>query len=180
VSRVNVSVDPGVVTLGYAVWDGSEWGNKFQGICPAPIAAGVYNASFGRWKEKGNIGGQEQAALKVTGWLRDKLKRFGRIDQIICEKMEFRSTHTGIAAVDDVLAVAFACGCVAQLAAELHASYHPAPVSIWKGNLTKVMVSRRCAKRWGGVVPDFLSDVDTPSHDWDAVGIGLWAQGFFE
>lgn len=174
--RVNVSVDPGVVTLGYAVWNGEKWGSKPL----MPIIAGVYNAEFGRWKDGNKIGGQEQAALKVTKWLRERLKKFSQIDQIICEKMEFRSTHTGIAAVDDVLAVAFACGCVAQLAAELRASFHPAPVSVWKGNLTKQMVARRCVKRWGGIVPVFLSDVDSPSHDWDAVGIGLWAQGFFE
>lgn len=182
--RVNVSVDPGVVTLGFAVWDGKTWGEKRGGRCPIPIHAEALNVSFGRSRGDSKTGqlGSEHAALKVAGHLKKRLAKYDHIDQLICEKMEFRSTHTGIAAVDDVLMVAFACGCIAQVAADLKANFHAAPVSIWKGNLTKQQVVRRIINnRWGGSEPpDFLSDPDKPSHDWDAVGIGLWAMGFFE
>ena len=43
----------------------------------------------------------------------------------------------------------------------------------WKGQLSKAMVSRRIAK----ILPQNAKQI--VGHAWDAVGIGLWAQGRF-
>lgn len=188
--RICVSVDPGVVTLGFAIWDARTWGGA---VVPQPLQTGAFNLKWGRQSigsDRSPREGAEQAALKVVEYLERQItkSKWGHVDQVWCERMEFRSNHVGIAAIDDVLNVAFACGAVGHMAGKLGAAFHPAPVSIWKGNMTKLQVATRILKRWGlqdhdeemQTLGGMLSDPQAPSHDWDAVGIGLFGQGFFE
>ena len=168
--RFIVSVDPGVVTLGVAVWNAAD---AFKSKTPRPCSAHAYTLS------REFKGSPYHKALRMGEYVRKEIAGF-TIDQLICEVMEFRSNARGVAAIDDVLNVSFACGVMAQVAVEHGAAFQPAPVSQWKGQLSKEQVARRILKKWGGQLPEFLSDPSKPSHDWDAVGIGLWSMGFFE
>lgn len=179
-----VTIDPGTMTAGLAVWSGKLWGIK-NGIVPRPILVCVTNGSG--WRKDQHGPEWTQSTLRVVEWIEIQTQHLNTIHQVWVEQMEFRSTHQGLAAVDDVLKVAFVCGAIAQWAVSKGASFHAAPVSWWKGNLSKQQVARRILKRWGVEDLDkekglkcMLSDPEKPSHDWDAIGIGLWAQGFFE
>lgn len=185
--RVILSIDPGTVTLGGAVWPASastakkipkplhtfahtlnakDKGGKFNGLKSAP------------WANSIRLGTFVEDLLDREDWL---------VEQVVCEQMEFRSNAQGVAAIADVMNVVFTCGVFAQIAKQRSASFRAAPVSRWKGQLTKEQVAKRILKKWEKAYDDYteldaigLSDWRHPSHDWDAVGIGLWAMGFFE
>lgn len=172
-----VAIDPGIVTAGYAVFRARDFNGD---ECPRPIFAAEHTLEIRK-----KASSPETNALKMVSIVERGLRSY-RVEQIHCERMEFRSNAQGIAAIDDVLGVQFACGAYARLAVELGAAYHPAPVSQWKGQLSKEQVVSRILKRWSAgkaleakETLKLLSSPDHPSHDWDAVGIGLWAAGHF-
>lgn len=184
---VIVSIDPGAASLGCAAWDRSEWlkfpyGPNWQSRVPRPVKADAFEAT-----RKGSI---EDKAEEMAACFRAFICPL-TVRAVHCEKMEFRPNARGVAAIADVLAVAFACGRFAEIANAAGATFHFHPVSKWKGQLSKSQVVTRCLKRWGfsgstdrvlrdGVFPsDLLTDPAKPSHDWDAVGIGLFAMGAF-
>lgn len=177
--KVCVAIDPGIVTVGYAIFKSSMFRPGKE--CPRPVAAGAHVLP-GRLKRSA----PETNALRMVAIV-ERVIRAYRVEQVWCERMEFRSTAAGLAAVNDILGVQFACGAYAKLAEQIGAAYHPAPVSQWKGQLSKQQVVDRVLKRWNHNTDpgrnddtlEFLSSFDYPSHDWDAVGIGLWGAGWF-
>lgn len=167
--RVIVGVDPGFVSLGLAFFDAKARERK---TVPKPFHTATFSL-------KASLKGDtEHSALKIGDIFRRALEGH-RVEIIYCERMEFQPGARGHSAVNDILGVAFACGIFAAIAKDIIASYHAAPVSRWKGQLSKAQVVRRIVKKWDGEIPDTLSAKEHPSHDWDAVGIGLWGMGFF-
>lgn len=180
--RVSVSIDPGTVTMGYCVWDMKRWERSKPS---PPVAAGKYdlNRSF-------TTSGQT-LRNHISG-VRELLKRLDsaldgyRVERIYCEEMQGFDGVRADAARADVLHVAFATGAIFHYAETIGAAFHSVPVNKWKGQLKKEMVYRRILKRFDLTERDdedattFGGLLSYPiSHDWDAFGIGLFAQGKF-
>lgn len=185
--RVAISIDPGCSTMGVCVWDMSSWdANKLR----PPVEALAVNLNKGGFlREQTNSGGMYNY-LSGTRELIKRLKRiaarYAKVDRVYCEEMESFGGVRGNAAGGDVLHVAFACGAFYQWASELGAGFHPVRVTEWKGNLSKEQVYRRILKRFDLTEHSeeeertFAGILTYPiSHDWDACGIGLFAQGRF-
>lgn len=180
--RVIVSIDPGTVTLGLAIFDAKA---RERSKTPRPLFATAHNLSGA------HRGGSAQNAFRMGDIFKNAVDGY-RVEIVYCEQMEYLPSARGQAAITDVLGVAFACGVFGRIATELKAGFHPVPVTKWKGQLSKDQVARRILKKWGIEAPrnhlgrdedaplSFLSDPRSPSHDWDAVGIGLYGMGFFE
>jgi len=66
---------------------------------------------------------------------------------------------------------------VGSFAGALGASFTPVRVRDWKGQLPKVVVTRRIRKILGD---EICTKLHIESHAWDAVGLGLWALGKFQ
>lgn len=180
--RVIAAIDPGTVTMGLALFDAKA---RERSKTPRPLFAAAHTMGAS------HRGGAEQNAFRMGDVFRNAVKGY-RLEIVYCERMEFLPSARGHAAITDVLGVAFACGVLGQISRELKATFHAVPVTKWKGQLSKDQVARRILKKWGMEGPckkscpcddaplSFMSDPRSPSHDWDAVGIGLFGMGFFE
>jgi hypothetical protein len=80
---------------------------------------------------------------------------------------------TAVAASGSLVKLSMATGAMAQVAWGKGAEVKMAPVVQWKGQLPKKVVNKRICKLLK------CSSRAYTSHAWDAVGIGLWAKGFF-
>lgn len=98
-----------------------------------------------------------------------------RCNQVAIELPRYMPSPTGhTSAVKGNLTTLF-CACSAVTAATFSfgASLRLVPVNDWKGTLPKQVVIQRICK----VIN--CDDKQYKSHVWDAIGIGLYVQGFF-
>jgi len=156
-----------------------------RGPLVPPIAAGKYdlNRSFSTSGKilRNHISGVRELLKRLAS----KLEGY-HVERVYCEEMIGFDGVRANAARADVLHVAFATGAIFYFAETIGAAFHSVPVTKWKGQLSKDMVYRRILKRYG--LDERSSEDETTfggllsypiSHDWDAFGIGLFAQGKF-
>lgn len=159
-----LSIDPGLLGTGYALWDSNKWD-----VLDKPTHFGVLkpSSSSGKeWVERSIDLGQQLKTIIASN----------AVEAVYCEfPMKFDSGVGGAASsgkVSDIGKLTFLVGVIAQVAYNEDAVFHPVPVNDWKGQLTKEIVAFRIAKR-------LVVEIDYyDSHANDAVGIGLWAKGF--
>lgn len=155
-----VTIDPGV-EMGWAVWDCAKWTVK----C-APIETGVITRRAPTWGV---------AMKKSVRALFNELDRFWIVDSFIEWPAFFQSSKGQVSARSESLVkLACAVGWVAGYLDVRNVNNTFIPVNQWKGQLTKPAVERRIKRILGADACKGFS-----SHDWDAVGLALYAQGFF-
>jgi Holliday junction resolvasome RuvABC endonuclease subunit len=161
-----MSVDPGYNAMGWALWD-RVLVNKYElnacGVIVSSKTEKVFN-SFDRVNDM------------IDQW--QNTFCYMRPDILVCEEVTVMDGPGGYAAArTSLMGLA---GAVGQWATWIHLNrgkFVPAPVVKWKGQLPKVAVNKRIRSI---LRPKEVKLLSKPaSHDWDAVGIGLWYQGRF-
>lgn len=156
-----LAVDPGISGTGVAWW-------RANALVPSETF--VFNApkKYAWWI---------RAAL-LAEMVMDVVDRY-KIPVVVCECPQFFGGAGGemVAARGDLVKLSIAVGAmVGQAQKMVHAvDFWPVEVNTWKGQLKKEIVNKRILRTLGASFCDGLH-----SHDWDAVGIGLWARGDFK
>lgn len=163
-----LSIDPGYAAMGWALWTGKHLKAKL-------LQAGVFQEKSRvtnvTWHQKVNAF-QERLFVLLN-------IPFGKtINYVVCEEMQMMGGRGGAAAANtSLLGLAGTVGMWAAWAYTYEATFQLAPVSTWKGNLPKSVVAKRVKEKLSK--PELQLLTRNTSHDWDAVGIGLWFQGRF-
>ncbi len=148
-----ISIDPGIQGTGYAVWDYEVKLHK----------CGVINApSKYTWEEK-----MRYVALALTEY------------NYSCNKIYIEYPQRFGGASGDMVSLKGDLGklftCVGYILGYLKCDFKLISVVKWKGQLPKKIVNARIQKLLNKEELGKLSK--NKSHDWDAVGIGLYVQG---
>ena len=95
-----------------------------------------------------------------------------------CEFPHYMTSAKGIAATNKGLInkLSYLCGIFACIALERGILQDAILVRDWKGQLPKEAVIKRIKR----IAPNTVRIIHPTSHDWDAIGIGLYAQGLFK
>lgn len=159
-----VSIDPGR-DLGYAIWDWKKWKK-----CVPPIAVGVINSKREQhWTS---------AVQTSMGLLAEVLEEYAPFGYGGVEWPQFYDSAQGhmVARRGDLNKLTYTVGYITCMLQALGCiTTELVPVATWKGQLSKVVVNKRIVKVLGAKRCTSFS-----SHAWDAVGIGLYAKGYFE
>ena len=173
--KVLLAVDPGVVTMGAAVWDHGEFTEAINSGDPIkPLdTMSVTLKSVSNPKPVDRVKCITQLTDALMSWL---VESELRPLTIVCEYPQvFATSSTGLAAANDAMGIMFFVGCLRGIFYTDGVEFIPASVTAWKGNMSKELTQRRVQKRY----PDANDWLGKSSHAWDAVGIGLWAMGEF-
>jgi len=178
VRECNVTIDPGQ-NIGVAFWVSGE---RFKRLT-LPVQTCVLTSKASDWDSRcddvlSSLQNLPQAldCVVYNTWI---------------EFPQFMETSGGRASArrGDLVKLVYMCGRIHQMAhAAWRSEVHMAKVSEWKGQMPKAAVNNRIlrvyAEKYGsksqarrelesvGASPD-------QSHDWDAIGLGLWAKGVF-
>lgn len=94
---------------------------------------------------------------------------------VFCEMpIFFSGTAGGVVAAESssLQKLCFLVGSIAEMVRRRGGVFHPVSVAEWKGQLPKVVVITRIQKKF-----TIRRTLSYSADIWDAVGIGLWAQG---
>lgn len=174
-----LAIDPGINGTGWALWRGNAKRPT------APDEVGVLRKRF-------------ESFDLASFWLTSELKKILRERRLICPVhltrtcgcvrdtscivvCEFPEFQTGAARSmgwmkGDLQKLTFLVGAIGQMAHDAGCQFEPVPVSHWKGQLPKDIVTDRIIRLIGGIK---CSQLGIKTHAWDATGIGLWRRGLF-
>lgn len=155
-----IAIDPGLQGTGIAEWDDHE----LVGVWVLDV-----ESRFGKleWPDRADLIAHRLVKLLCPP---------AHDTAVVCEMPEFQGGagrsmgwKTG-----DLQRLAYLVG---LFGGRVHPSpFYPVLVHEWKGQLPKKVVEDRLTKILGANVCQSLG---IKSHAWDAVGIGMWAQGKF-
>lgn len=161
-----LSIDPGLYGTGYAVWNTQHWC-----LLVPPIRVGVFSPMRqGNFLERATLQAEQVEAL---------CKKEG-VTKVWIEFPVFYASSAGgymVAATGDLLKL---CACAGAIASRTGCLVVPVPVSRWKGQLPKKVVIKRIRSTLGDLTCERLEAKGLRDDAWDAVGIGLWAKGWFQ
>jgi hypothetical protein len=164
VTHFVLTVDPGVVTAGWALWTSERTlpGDLLR--AGSVVMTRDQKAALPEWARQAAHVAQSVAFALRTEW-----------ESVCCLYCETPSVFTGsargLAAAEDVVRVSFACGMLAQRVMRNGGRFVAVPVRDWKGQLPKVVCHRRVKK----ILGQTCAGLD--QHSLDAVGIGLYLKG---
>lgn len=180
-----LAVDPGVAGTGWALWPSIRRGS----IPPvAPDAVGVLTPRGGTFVDKSDAIADELSVITGRARYHCNLHRShfcGCAKQpeilITCEMPEFQASATRSMgwARGDLQKLTYLVGAIGYMAhnATTNCVMEPVPVSQWKGQLSKAIVTDRILQALGAAA---CGRLNIKTHAWDAVGIGLWRLGEFD
>jgi hypothetical protein len=157
---MRLSIDPGQHS-GIAVWGEDTWKRR---CCPRKVFL---------WHAKGETW-QARVAFQVEELVHLTLD--GSITHVYCELPAVFDSAKSMGAKGDIIKLAYLVGAYAGVCTSQDIKFITVPVVNWKGQLPKPVVIKRIKKKIGSLDEQgtaFNGDV------WDAVGIGLFAKGFF-
>lgn len=163
-----LAIDTGVAECGIALFEGVD---RRPSRPPVPTVAAVVRSGAGRGQDW--TAHAERIVLEVASYLRPESRAV-----LVPEWPEFRpGSAVGHAAASGgaVFKLAFLCGMYQTQSRVEGGRCVLAPVSTWKGNLPKDLVTKRLKRAVGA---EDSEGTPIASHAWDAVGIGLWYLGF--
>jgi hypothetical protein len=153
----DISVDPGVEGA-WAAWPVAQ-----HAELQPPQSTGLVVPPDGKWMDR----------VWVLPQAIDNLCKLTRVRRIVCEWPKFHECAPGqvVAATGSLVKLACSVGMIMEVARRHQASFVPIEIADWKGQMTKKAVEARILKRFP-LLP-------LKSHEYDAVGIGLYHKGFF-
>lgn len=167
-SRTNylVAIDPGV-SAGVAVFDKDS-----KTLVRATVVKGRGRA----WEER---------VIDVACRMQEVIEAFDcpeigdNVRRVLCEYPAFMPTPGGIkiAKRGDLVKLAHAVGVIHSRITSVFGTLELVPVSKWKGQVSKEVINNRIARIIPALEREKSGMSVSRSHDWDAVGIGLWALG---
>lgn len=156
-----LAVDPGINGTGWALWDRTDHA--------APTRVGILRKKHDHYHD---------AAYWIAVQLRLVIahREVGNSIVVTCEMPEYQ---TGAARSmgwmrGDLQKLTFLVGAIGYMAREEVCKFEPVPVSQWKGQLPKDVVTDRIIRIVGAKKCEALG---IKTHAWDATGIGLWRLG---
>lgn len=156
-NEYRISIDPGL-DAGFALWDEATWAQ-----CVAPVRADLWRGRGPAWQARAHsVANRFEAEICAGGCV-----------GAYCEFPTFYDNPGGhmVAKRGDLGKLYYVIGALGQVAERLDVPFELISVPEWKGQLPKAVVNNRIVQRIGAL--------DIKSHSWDAVGIGLYAKGFF-
>jgi len=155
---VRLSIDPGTNGTGWASWDEKNW----RKLVP-PLNTGViFPPRSLNWQDK-------------VEFVAKQFEKYPKIPTIKVY-IEYPAFHESFGG--EVVARSGALVKLTYLVGFISSRFPKVllvPVRNWKGQLPKTVVEERIRKLLGPVVCSSFK-----THIWDAVGIGLYAKGFFK
>lgn len=159
-----ISIDPGK-NIGWALWDVSRWDDlvfpvEYGAICPNPKL---------EWLD--------QVHYSMEKFHEQVIDRFGiSLSDAYVEMPRLMESAGMVAARSGALVkLVLATGAIIDAMWTNDTAVHEVPVN-WKGQLDKRMMAHRIESRY---MPILGKTIAAGNHAMDAVGIGLWAKGFF-
>lgn len=151
--RYIFSIDAGKAGTGYAVWREGTFAKRDPAY---PIENGVI------FKK------DVELQLKIFKTI---VQRYSPIQAYIEDAAYMPQSKAGSVCASSGSLVIFAkyIGRLEQIFADAYCKVNMVSVAKWKGTLSKEIVKERIIRR--------LPKINCRSHDWDAVGIGLYIQG---
>lgn len=182
--RVRISLDPGTITVGVAVWELEGW----KDLKP-PIEAFSIESNLDNWDER---------IRSISAMLYEALFDYW-IDGAYIEIPQYIESAKGRKAArrNDLVKLSIGAGAYAQVISSFpEGRVKWVPIPEWKGNLSKAQTQARVEKRFGpislreyrirsdetGKLETQLPELENPNASddvWDAVALGLWAKGQF-
>jgi len=166
-----VAVDPGTRSAGWA--SALCTGGRLEPRAGDRVRGGLIKArsSWRTWPERAM--GMARSLFEESGLLSWSGEAI-----VVCEYPEFRSGAVGEMAArsGDTLLLAYQCGLLGGMCDFDRVEFRPAPVSAWKGQLSKAETWRRTLEAWARakvVGKISLAKADTR----DALGLLAWAVG---
>jgi hypothetical protein len=161
--RTVASIDPGISGTGYAIWQESDWKR-----CVPPVFCGNMYGRGLDWEER---------AYSLTMQVEELVKDH-KVHTVYCEYPQHFESLTGRTAEagGDIIKLAVLVGMfkgMCQFGNWL--DFRLITPNDWKGQLPKPIVEARVCLR----LPT-LDKSKIKSHTWDAIGIGLYAKGYFK
>jgi hypothetical protein len=150
VKAYHMTIDPGASGSGWALWS-EGWELLKNGVVLPPKSD--------EW---------EQQAYYTVGHLRDVAKKSGAEAGYVEFPAFFQAHGAGVASSGALVKLAWFVGLVCG---KMPMYVELVTVGEWKGQLPKRIVEDRIRK--------ILPGVRAKSHDWDAIGIGLYKAGRF-
>lgn len=156
-------IDPGVGGTGIATWEHDKWKDS---ECHNPLYAHCSYGDSPSWLSK---------AASIATHVRNIVANED-IVSIHCEFPQFFDSSGGhmVAARGDLQKLTFIVGVFSEIAWSHRIPFYPHEVGEWKGQMSKKAVIQSIKRR----LP-LIDDINPESHAWDAIGIGLHAQGKF-
>ncbi len=161
--KVVMTVDSGT-EYGYAIWK-----YPFHNRLDLPIEVGIMKEGLRGvdWHLRAYL-----AAMKIE----TELGKIYRITRAGVEKPFYVDSSAGQAvAKDSLIKLSQATGMIVSRLIDQGAEVEYIPVIEWKGQMSKLMTIKRIEE----ALFTKFGKVNYNSHEWDAVGIGLFMKGFF-
>lgn len=157
-----MAIDPGLTGTGVAIWKQKK----------IPCLATVVNSSGAvspNWIDRVNA-----IAVKVHELAMDH-----NVREIVCEMMEMHQSARAqmMWKAGDFQRTLFLIGAIYGMTEPFVPEFSVTPPSEWKGQLPKSVTINRVKRVLG---PSVCRRLGIEKHAWDAVGIGLWHQGYIE
>jgi len=159
-----ISLDPGITGTGVAVWKRRDWRKTLTN----PVwCCNMYPKGKGDYVCK---------TISLLIKIEDLMNAY-RVTDLYCEMPEFFDDAGGHMAAKkgDLGKLTYFVGAVAGLCYTRGVVFHPIEPSKWKGQTSKEMVIRKIEQ----ILPE-IHELNPKSHTYDAIGIGLWAQGYYK
>jgi len=160
--KKHLSVDPGSAGSGVALWDSEKY-HEMQ--MPRDLFSLLSRQKT--WENRvQDI--SEQLIVKIRPY------------EILTASIEFPEFMEGVrgyaaAREESVTKLAFMVGVISEKLWRLGTEVKLIRPHEWKGQLTKHAVEARIIRR----LPEIKEKMNPRSHQWDAIGIGLYAKGHF-
>lgn len=155
-NRRKIAVDPGLHSCGWAV---------FEGFGKLPLNAGLIRPRLP----------QSAPLLERAREIGSSVADVARAWRVSKLWVEFPVSYgQGDSRADDIFRL---CACIGAIAAVAGGDVEEVFVRDWKGQLPKTVVIKRIKKILG---IEACARLGLKDDMWDAVGIGLYKQGFFE
>ncbi len=164
-----LTVDPGINAAGFAFWDEAE----FKTRC-LPAHVFTLKAELGgEWHDR-----LQDLLKKLDTWMDKRLTR--PPTAVFCEMPVLFAGSVGhaVARRGGLTELAAAAGAFMTVG-----KYgYPVPVNEWIGQLPKEVMHRRVRStlEMAASASEVQSLMGSPTHHWDAVGVGLYVQGYFK
>lgn len=174
-----MTVDPGLGGTGWALWSGAE-PKTVIGRVQYPLSSGAITTDLPHDSWIRRVDDIAYQLMRVM-YFHNPVKR------LYVEQPEFFEGGKGMTAArrGDLVKLVTTFGAILGRCAQFSQSpfdldghtcnFIPVEIIKWKGNLDKAVCNERVAKR----LPDFKPKRIVSTHEWDAIGIGLYLTGNF-
>lgn len=170
-----LTVDPGVYTMGACLWDEKEWYSECLALPELAINEDMKDHE--RKKIEPMLAMNAMVQL-LRPWFEEE-----PITQCYCEKPQIWTSARGMAGAikGHVLHLEMFRGILFSLCQAFDTEFKDVRILDWKGQLPKLKVNKQLRSI---ILNEYKRDWDVNilskgEHDWDALGIGFYLQGYF-